>query len=267
MKPGVTTLPKFTNEGLLLVLAEAKNFFNSRPLGWFSNSQGDTVITPNHFLTVYSDPKVWVPPKGLEDRYNQLEEYRGRMFDELKLLMQTSSFLPSKWYSQGLEPHIGDIVFYTRQKSKVNPSGITEYARIEEVSADKRNLKVRVTRNGVSKSVNADARLCMPLVRNVEQENRNRKQISEMDANQGKFDIIAGAHDDVQAQETAGDQTSQVANIENDTGAQQDVQSKEASPGDLSTQVTKFENDAGAQKDVQNEEASPGDLSAQVAKD
>ena len=267
MKPGVTTLPKFTNEGLLLVLAEAKNFLNSRPLGWFSNSQGDTVITPNHFLTVYSDPKVWVPPKGLEDRYNQLEEYRGRMFDELKLLMQTSSFLPSKWYSQGLEPHIGDVVFYTRQKSKVNPSGITEYARIEEVSADKRNLKVRVTRNGVSKSVNADARLCMPLVRNVEQENRNRKQISEMDANQGKFDIIAGAHDDVQAQETAGDQTSQVANIENDTGAHQDAQSKEASPGDLSTQVTKFENDAGAQKDVQNEEASPGDLSAQVAKD
>ena len=161
------------------------------------------------------------------------------MFDELKLLMQTSSFLPSKWYSQGLEPQIGDIVFYTRQKSKVNPSGITEYARIEEVSADKRNLKVRVTRNGVSKSVNADARLCMPLVRSVEKENKEGEQISEMDTNQERFDIIAGAHNDVQIQATADNQTSQVANIENDSGAQNDAQSMEVSPGDLSTQVAK----------------------------
>ena len=266
MKPGVTTLPKFTNEGHLLVLAEAKNFLNSRPLGWFSNSQGDTVITPNHFLTVYSDPKVWVPPKGLEDRYNQLEEYRSRMFEELKLLMQTSSFLPSKWYSQGLEPQIGDIVFYTRQKSKVNPSGITEYARIEEVSADKRNLKVRVTRNGVSKSVNADARLCMPLVRNIK-ENEVSKQISQMNTDQGKVDIVAGAHDDVQVMETAGNQTSQVANIENDAGAQAGVQSRKTPPGDLSTQVEKIDHNAGAQDGAQSEEASPGDYSAQVAKD
>ena len=78
------------------------------------------------------------------------------------------------------------------------------------------------------------------------------KQISEMDANQGKFDIIAGAHDDVQAQETAGDQTSQVANIENDTGAHQDAQSKEASPGDLSTQVAIFENDADRKTECEN---------------
>ena len=41
-----------------------------------------------------------------------------------------------------------------------------------------------------------------------------------MDTNQGKFDSIAGAHDDVQVQATAGNQSSQVANIENETGAQ-----------------------------------------------
>ena len=44
-----------------------------------------------------------------------------------------------------------------------------------------------------------------------------------MDTNQGKFDIIAGAHDDVQVQATAGNQSSQVANIENETGAQNDA--------------------------------------------
>ena len=88
-----------------------------------------------------------------------------------------------------------------------------------------------------------------------------------MDINQGKVDIIAGAHDDVQVQETAGNQTSQVANIENDAGAQNAAQSREASPGDLSTQVDKIENNAGAQDGVQSKEAPPGDLSAQVAKD
>ena len=108
LKPGTTSLPKFTSEGLLLVLTEAKNFLNSRPLGWFSRSQGDTVITPNHFLTVYSDPRVWDAPKGLEDRYSQLEDYRSRMFDELRLLMQSSNFLPCKWYSQKMEPTVGD---------------------------------------------------------------------------------------------------------------------------------------------------------------
>ena len=88
-----------------------------------------------------------------------------------------------------------------------------------------------------------------------------------MDTNQGKFDIIAGAHDDVQVQATAGNQSSQVANIENDSGAQNDAQSQEVSSGDLSTQVAKIENDAGAQDGVQSEEASSGDFSAQVAKD
>ena len=44
-----------------------------------------------------------------------------------------------------------------------------------------------------------------------------------MNTNQGKFDSIAGAHDDVQVQATAGNQSSQVANIENETGAQNDA--------------------------------------------
>ena len=88
-----------------------------------------------------------------------------------------------------------------------------------------------------------------------------------MNTDQGKVDIVAGAHDDVQVMETAGNQTSQVANIENDAGAQAGVQSRKTPPGDLSTQVEKIDHNAGAQDGAQSEEASPGDYSAQVAKD
>ena len=88
-----------------------------------------------------------------------------------------------------------------------------------------------------------------------------------MDTNQGKFDSIAGAHDDVQVQATAGNQSSQVANIENETGAQNDARAGRYHQGTSLNRWQKIENDAGAQDGVQSKEASSGDLSAQVAKD
>ena len=47
--------------------------------------------------------------------------------------------------------------------TKWNPKGKLDYGKIVEVSDDKRNLKVKVVRNGVPRLIEADARNCVPL--------------------------------------------------------------------------------------------------------
>ena len=154
-----TSYPRYTVEGLNLVLQEASTFFNSRPVSWLK----DNPLTPAHFLYTSQDEKVWSAPGDVEDKFLALEEIRGQLKDHLISAMQCLNFIPNKWYSQTFIPCVGDVIYNTRGKTKYNPRGKVEYAKIVEVSEDNRNLKVKVVRSGVSKLVEADARNCVPL--------------------------------------------------------------------------------------------------------
>ena len=154
-----TSYPRYTVEGLNLVLQEASNFFNSRPISWLK----DYPLTPAHFLYTSQDEKVWSPPGDVEDKFLALQEIRGQLKDHLISAMQCLNFIPNKWYSQTLTPCVNDVVYNMRARTKWNPKGKLDYGKIVEVSDDKRNLKVKVVRNGVPRLIEADARNCVPL--------------------------------------------------------------------------------------------------------
>ena len=154
LKPN-SPLPKFTFEGLHLLLQESANFLNSRPISWLKQSEG---LTPNHFLYPKTSPEDWNMALSLEDKYMSLQNYRQRMSEELDLLMKSSDFLAEKWFSNDAPPFVNDIVFNARGKSKVNPAGQLEYGRIIKVSDDLRHITIVVSRN--NKTREADSRNC-----------------------------------------------------------------------------------------------------------
>ena len=158
IKPN-TSFPRYTVEGLNLVLQEAATFFNSRPVSWLK----DYPLTPAHFLYTVQNEKVWSAPGQVEDKFLALEQIRGELKHHLITAMQCLNFIPSKWYSQTFTPCINDVVYNMRGRSKVNPKGKIEYGKIVEVSKDNRDLKLKVIRNGLSKIIDADARNCVPL--------------------------------------------------------------------------------------------------------
>ena len=99
----------------------------------------------------------------MEDKFLALQEIRGQLKDHLISAMQCLNFIPNKWYSQTLTPCVNDVVYNMRARTKWNPKGKLDYGKIVEVSDDKRNLKVKVVRNGVPRLIEADARNCVPL--------------------------------------------------------------------------------------------------------
>ena len=150
------SLPKFSPEGLLLILTEAKCFLNNRPITWINDSE--IPLTPNHFLCIHTDPQTLTKePLGLEDRYSVLQDYRQRIFEQLQLYMQTTNFLPGRWFQANKMPELGDVCLNVRQKSKFNP-GNMEYCKIEELSDDKRTAKIKVVRADQTKISEVDVR-------------------------------------------------------------------------------------------------------------
>ena len=150
------TYPKFSPEGLLLILSEAKCFLNNRPITWINDSE--MPLTPNHFLCVHTDPQTLTKePLGLEDKYSVLQDYRQRIFDQLRLYMQTTKFLPGRWFEAGKMPEIEDVCINVRQKSKFSP-GNMEYCKIEHLSDDKRTAKIKVVRGNQQKLSEVDVR-------------------------------------------------------------------------------------------------------------
>ena len=150
------TYPKFSPEGLLLVLSEAKCFLNNRPITWINDFE--IPLTPNHFLCVHTDPQTLTKePLGLEERYSVLQDYRQRIFEQLRLYMQTTKFLPGKWFEASKMPKLGDVCINIRQKSKFSP-GNMEYCKIEQLSDDKRTAKIKVVRGEQPKNSEVDVR-------------------------------------------------------------------------------------------------------------
>jgi hypothetical protein len=158
LKPN-SSLPKFTNEGINLLLKEMSHHLNQRPLSWVNSHH----ITANHFINPYFDQRVWNSEVPLADKYIQHEEYKAKMRQELVRLMQVTAFLPGKWSREKARAVVHDIVLVSRGKSKFG-DGILEFARVDQVSPDGRNLNVLVSRvttqaNKV-KTITVDSRNC-----------------------------------------------------------------------------------------------------------
>ena len=162
--------PKFSPEGLLLILSEAKCFLNNRPITWIRDSE--IPLTPNHFLCIHTDPQTLTKePLGLEAKYSALQDYRQRIFEQLQLYMQTTNFLPGRWFQANKMPELGDVCVNVRQKSKFN-SGNMEYCKIEELSDDKRTAKIKVIRGDQPKNSEVDVRNLILIFRqNCEESN------------------------------------------------------------------------------------------------
>jgi hypothetical protein len=162
LKPNAT-LPKFTNEGLYLLLKQMALHLNQRPLSWC----GSHYLTANHFINPRFDVRDWTSDVALANKFTNHENYKQRMRDELVRAMQTTAFLPGKWLKEGARAETNDIVLVGRGASKYG-QGILEYAQVNSVSADGRMLQVSVARvggNAVVKALEVDARNCHLILR------------------------------------------------------------------------------------------------------
>ena len=159
-------LPRFTHQGLDLILREMENHANSRPV-CFLRSSG-TYLTANHFLRPTINSEVWVENLTLEEKYLQLEDYRSRMKEALLESYKQTNFTCGKWKSDGLMAKEGDFVMVSRGRNKVASLGKIEYGLIKKVSHDGRNLEVKVCRS--NKDMNAKKN---PIVKNIYCDSRN----------------------------------------------------------------------------------------------
>jgi hypothetical protein len=158
LKPN-SSLPKFTNGGINLLLKEMSHHMNQRPLSWVKSHH----LTANHFITPHYDERVWDSEVPIADKYIQHEEYKSKMKEELVKLMQLSVFLPGKWTQEKARAVVNDIVLVSRGKSKFT-DGVLEFAKVVNVSADGRDLTVLVSRattqSTAVRTINVDSRNC-----------------------------------------------------------------------------------------------------------
>lgn len=131
-------------------------------------------MTANHFLHPTISSVVWKEDLTLEEKYLQLEEYRGRMREALMEAYKGTSFTSGKWKEEGLRAKEGDVIMVSRGKNKVRPLGRIEFALVREVSEDGRTLQVRVCRSHKEleprefpavKDISCDARNCYLIFR------------------------------------------------------------------------------------------------------
>ena len=89
------------------------------------------------------------------------------MQSEYVTLLRSGKFLASIWKTEGLLPQINDIIFISRGVNKVSKLGILEYARVTDISEDKRLIKAIVCRSktGDIKNVEVDSRNCKLIYR------------------------------------------------------------------------------------------------------
>ena len=158
--------PHFTSEGLWLICKEMSNFFNSRAVSWLKSN--DVAISPNMFLKSYSAPdkedEVWANPYGLEKAFENLQEFRSRMKKLLKEYYQSANFPATRWYDAKNQVATNDVVLHCRNQSKFC-KGIQEYGRVMNCSEDQRDIELSVNRKGVKKTVIADARNVVPILK------------------------------------------------------------------------------------------------------
>ena len=158
--------PHFTSEGLWLICKEMSNFFNGRAVSWLKST--DVPISPNMFLKSYSAPdqddQVWANPYGLEKAFENLQEFRSRMKKLLKECYQSANFTATKWYDAKNHVAENDIVLHCRNQSKFC-KGSQEYGRVMNCSEDQRNIELSVNRKGIKKSIIADARNVIPILK------------------------------------------------------------------------------------------------------
>ena len=144
LKPA-SPLPKFTHQGLDLILQEMQNHANFRPICFLRSS--NTYLTPNNFLHPSTNEEIWKENLTLEEKYVELEEHRERMKEALLEAYKATDFTRGKWRSEGLRAKVDDFIMVSRGRNKVKPLGKVEYGLVMAVSEDGRNLDIRVCRS------------------------------------------------------------------------------------------------------------------------
>ena len=168
LKPGAP-LPRFSTQGLDLLLAEATRTANDRPLA-FLKEEGK-ILCPNSILFPRYSEEKWIQKQPLKDKYLDLEEYRNRMESYFLDAMRRAQYLPPKWRKEKGRAKPGDVIMTSRGRNKVSPIGKTEFALVEGVEEEGGKLNVRVIRRGktVAKNIVVDARNAYLLLREDEE--------------------------------------------------------------------------------------------------
>ena len=163
LKPNAP-MPAFNNEHLNLILSLAAFHLNSRPIGFV---QPNIYLNANHFILPNFESQHWDAEESISSKFKHHEEYVKRMKDEYLRMLQCGKYLPNKWKEEGLLPKIGDIIFISRGVNKVSKLGVLEYARVIDISEDKRLIKAIVcrTKSGAIKNVEVDSRNCKLIYR------------------------------------------------------------------------------------------------------
>ena len=173
LKPA-SPLPKYTHQGLDLVLREMENHANSRPV-CFLRSSG-TYLTAHHFLRPTINSEVWNENLTLEEKYLELENYRTRMREALVEAYKGTNFTSAKWKTEGLKAKEGDFIMVSRGRNKIAALGKIEYGLVRSVSEDGRNLEIKVCRSEKDlksrrfpsvKQITCDSRNCYLIYRNT----------------------------------------------------------------------------------------------------
>ena len=163
LKPNAS-IPALNNEHLNLILSLAAFHLNSRPIGFV---KPNTYLCANHFILPNFDCQNWEADETISSKFKSHQEYLERMHSEYVKLLQSGKFLASIWKTEGLSPKINDIIFISRGVNKVSKLGILEYARVTDISEDKRLIKAIVCRSktGDIKNVEVDSRNCKLIYR------------------------------------------------------------------------------------------------------
>ena len=163
LKPNAS-MPAFNNEHLNLILSLAAFHLNSRPIGFV---QPNMYLCANHFILPNFESQQWNADDSISSKFKQHSEYVARMRDEYLKLLQCGKYLPNKWKKEGLLPKVGDIIFISRGVNKISKLGILEYAKVINISDDKRLITALVCRSksGDIKRVEADSRNCKLIYR------------------------------------------------------------------------------------------------------
>ena len=171
LKPNAS-IPALNNEHLNLLLSLAAYHLNSRPIGFI---KPNTYLCANHFILPNFDCQNWEADETISSKFKNPQEYLERMHSEYVKLLQSGTFLATIWKTEGLLPQINDIVFISRGANKVSKLGCLEYARIIEVSQDKRLVKAIVcrTKSGDIKEVDVDSRNCRLIYRPDKNDDNN----------------------------------------------------------------------------------------------
>ena len=159
LKPN-SSIPKFTTQGLDLILAECSQKMNDRPIGWLKDE--NQYLSANKFLQVGMAERTWNEAISLDIKYESLKDYRDRMNNLMRDYMINHKFLPTRWFEEGKEAKKADVIMISRGKQKLSPLGKLEYGLVKEVSSDGRTLQVRVSRAGTAnvKEISVDSRNC-----------------------------------------------------------------------------------------------------------